>query len=154
MRRFTLTLMAVLVAALALSACGESGPTKADYKKQFEPVNQQIKDLGSAVGDAVTNAEGKANAALDAQFADLSTQSKELADDVSKLEPPADDIRKNQDALVDALREAARGLQSISAAAGAGNAAAAKAATIKLGTTTSAAIKASREAIEQQVAAS
>lgn len=154
MRRTAIALALALAACLLLPACGgDDGPTTADYKQRFDPVNQQIKDLGSSVADAVSNAEGKTNSVLEKQFAELSAQTRSLAQDVVKLEPPGDAISQKQDALVDALREAGRDLQSISAAAAAGNAERAKAATTKLATATSEAIKSSREAIEQQLAA-
>ena len=154
MRRIALVPMTVLIVAFALVACGDSAPTKADYKKQFDPINQQVKDLGSAVGDAVLTAKGKTDTELATQFTDLSAQTETLAGDVGKLETPGDDIQKNQDALVSALREGARGLQSIAEAASAGNATAAKGGTIKLATVTSPKIKESREAIEKQLAGS
>ncbi len=152
MRRTALALVAILIALSALAACGDSGPTKADYKKQFDPINQQIKDLGSAVGDAVVNAKARTDSELAAQFAGLSTQTRTQADELTELETPDEAIQTNQNALTSALRDAARDLRSIAAAASAGNGSAAKAATVKLGSVTSPQIKKAREAIEKQLA--
>jgi phage repressor protein C with HTH and peptisase S24 domain len=154
MRRIALALAAVLIAALALAACGgDSAPTKADYQEQFQPVNEQIKTLGQSVGDAIVNAKGKADAELSAEFTDLATQTTAAAKAVGELDPPDDAaIQKDQDALEAALNQGARDLTSIASAADAGNAKAAAAAVAKLAADSDD-IRKPRERIEKALAA-
>jgi len=157
MRRLALALVAVLVAASALSACGGSsststGPSISDYQKSFAPIDQRIKDVGNSVGDAVVNAKSKSNTELANEFAGLSAQAKSVAASLTALDVP-DSLKTQQAALASALGDASRSLQSISAAASAGNAKAAAAATLKLGAVDSAKIKKAREAIEKQISA-
>jgi len=156
MRRLALALVAVLVAASALSACGGSntstGPSISDYQKSFAPIDQRIKDIGNSVGDAVVNAKSKSNTELANEFAGLSAQAKSVAASLTALDVP-DSLKTQQAALASALGDASRSLQSISAAASAGNAKAAAAATLKLGAVDSAKIKKAREAIEKQISA-
>jgi len=156
MRRLALALVAVLVAASVLSACGSSststGPSISDYQKSFAPIDQRIKDVGNSVGDAVVNAKSKSNTELANEFAGLSAQAKSVAASLTALDVP-DSLKTQQAALASALGDASRSLQSISAAASAGNAKAAAAATLKLGAVDSAKIKKAREAIEKQISA-
>ncbi len=156
MRRLALALVAVLVAASALSACGGSststGPSTSDYQKSFAPIDQRIKDVGNSVGDAVVNAKSKSNTELATEFAGLSAQAKTVAASLTALDVP-DAFKTQQAALASALGDASRSLQSISAAASAGNAKAAAAATLKLGAVDSLKIKKAREAIEKQISA-
>ena len=156
MRRFALALVAVLAAAAALSACGSSststGPSTSDYQKSFTPIDQDIKDIGNSVGDAVVNAKSKSNTELAQDFAGLSAQAKTVAASLTALEAP-DAFKAKQAALASALGDASRSLQSISAAATAGNAKTATAATVKLAAIDSPKIKKAREAIEKQLSA-
>jgi len=156
MRRLALALVAVLVAAAALSACGgtttSTGPSTADYQKSFAPIDQRIKDIGNSVGDAVVNAKSKSTTELATEFAGLSAQVRTVAADLAALDAP-DAIKAQQTALTSALGDAARSLRSISAAATAADARAAKAATVKLAAVDSPKIKQARLAIEKQLGA-
>jgi ABC-type glycerol-3-phosphate transport system substrate-binding protein len=153
MRRPALVLLAALIAAIGLAACGgDSAPTKAEYQEAFQPVNEEIQNLGQEVGDAIVNAKGKSDADLAAQFKDLATRTTAAATSVGDLEPPDDEaIQKDQDALEAALNQGARDLTSIASAAEAGNAKTAAAAVAKLAADSDD-IRKPRERIEKALA--
>lgn len=154
MRRLNLVTVLVVLAALALAACGgSSAPSKEDWQKDYAPMNQQIKVLGQQVGEAVSGAKGKTPTALATQFQGLADQATAAANDLSKIETPDDaTIEQQQDDLVAALKQGANDLHAISAAASANDAKAASAAAAKL-VADSAQIRKPRQALEQQLGA-
>lgn len=131
MRRTALPLIAILVAAFTLAACGDSAPTKSEYKKDFTPINEQIKGIGSSIADAVVNAKTKTDQELATQFGDLADQARDAAAKLGELDPPSE-VEADQEALFAAVNQGARDLDSIAAAAASGNAKAAGAATVRL----------------------
>ncbi len=98
------------------------------------PVTEQVKTLGSDVGNAIVNAKGKSSEQLAQQFSGLAEQTRTAASDVGELEPPDDpaSIKEDQDKLEAALNQGARDLDSVASAAEAGNEAAAAAAVARL----------------------
>ena len=135
MRRIALALVVALVGSLALAACGGSSGggqmSTADYKKAWAPINQDIKNIGSQIGGAVTTAKGKTDVELAGTFGALATETTGAAADLEKLDPP-DDVKADQTALVAALKVGAKDLQAISDAATAGDPKKAGAATVQL----------------------
>lgn len=148
-------LLIAVLAALSLAACGGSDETTtADYRKDYAPISAAIRGLGTEVGDAVTNAKNKSDIALQEQFADLADRANVVADDLEQAKAPDDSaITTARDQLVAGVRKAADDLDAISGAAAAGDAAAAKAATIRLASD-SAAIRDPRRKLDQLVLSS
>lgn len=136
MPRPTLALPTAILAALALASCGggSDAPTKAEFRTQYAPISAEIRELGTEVGEAVTAAKTKTDAALQTQFGDLAERTSAAADKLEAAQAPDDTaIRDTQAALVVGVKQAASDLAAISAAASVSDASAAKAATIKLG---------------------
>ncbi|HMS62333.1 MAG TPA: hypothetical protein PKD63_08640 [Solirubrobacteraceae bacterium] len=148
-------LLTAVVAALALAACGGSDETTtADYRKDYAPISAAIRGLGTEVGGAVTTAKDKSDIELQEQFADLADRANVVADDLAQAQAPDDAaITAARDELVAGVRKAAGDLDAISAAAAAGDAKAAKAATIRLASD-SAAIRDPRRKLDQLVLSS
>jgi len=148
-------LIAAFGAVLALAACGSESQetTTADFRKVYAPISAAVRGLGEDVGNAVTTAKDKTDAALQMEFAELSEKTTSLAAELAAAEIPDDPkIEAARDSLVAGLREGAADLEAISVAAGEHDAAAAKAATIRL-VTDSAKIKAPRERLDKLVLA-
>jgi len=124
MRRALPALLAVVVAALAVVGCGDSGssstvPTKAEYKQTFASLHSQIDTLGVAIGKAVNGSTGKSNKAIQKEFNDLADKTHALAQKIDDATPPADStIAKQQAALVSGLNTVADDLDAIGNAAG------------------------------------
>jgi hypothetical protein len=140
MRRALIALLAVLVAALAVSGCGGSSksnkvPTKAEYTQEFTPINAQIADLGKQVGAAVTgtSTKGKSNKDIAKIFNDLADQVRSVAKKLDGTKPPAiPTIQTQQAALVAGLNTSADDLAAIGEAAGKKDLKAAGTAAVKL----------------------
>lgn len=118
-----------------LAACGgsEDTTTTADFRQDYAPISAAIRGLGTEVGSAVTSAKEKSDLELQEQFADLADRANVIAGDLEKAKTPDDAaITATRTTLVTGLRTAADDLDAISGAAAAGDAAAAKAATIRL----------------------
>jgi hypothetical protein len=155
MSRALAGLLIAVLAALALAACGGSdATTTADYRKDYAPISAAIRGLGTEVGSAVTSAKDKSDIELQEQFADLADRANVVAGDLERAQAPDDAaITTARDQLVAGVRKAADDLDAISAAAAAGDAEAAKAATIRLASD-SAAIRDPRRKLDQLVLSS
>ena len=134
MLRTLACLLTAVASALTLAACGGSEDTSsADFRSAYAPISAAIRGLGSEVGSSVTTAKGKSDIELQAAFGDLAESATAVADDLAAAKAPDDaQIETARAALVTGLRKAAADLDAISAAATSGDAAAAKAATIRL----------------------
>lgn len=137
MFRATTVLLTTIVAALALAACGGSsggdGPTTADFRTEYAPISASIRGIGNDIGTAVTTANKKTDAQLQTQFGELAKRTGSAAKALAATHPPDDAaIEKARTQLISGVRQGASDLAAISAAASLSDAAAAKAATIKL----------------------
>ncbi len=153
MRRSLSGVLLVLF-VFTLAACGGGGDDKttvADFRQDYAPISAAIRGLGTEVGSAVTNAKEKSDIELQEQFADLADRANVVAGDLEKAQVPDDAaITAARTKLVSGLHTAADDLDAISGAAAAGDAAAAKAATIRLARD-SAAIRDPRRKLDQLV---
>jgi len=135
--RATAALLTTILAAVALAACGgNSGgdaPTTADFRTEYAPISAVIRGIGDDVGTAVTTAKTKTDAQLQAQFGDLAKRTGSAATALADTHPPDDAaIKQARTQLITGIRQGASDLAAISSAASLSDAAAAKAATIKL----------------------
>ena len=152
MSRTIFGLLTALIVACALASCGGSDTTTtADFRKDYAPISAAIRGLGTEVGSAVTSAKGKSDLELQEQFADLADRANVVAGDLEKAKAPDDEaITSARATLVAGLQKAADDLDAISGAAAAGDADAAKAATIRLASD-SAGIREPRRKLDQLV---
>lgn len=137
MRRATLMLLAVLVAALAVAGCGDGKndtvPTKAEYKQDYAPISKEIAAIGVDVGAAINGASGKSDKQLSKTFGDLGDRTSKAADELDALTPPANPaIKTGHATLVKGLNASADTLEAISKAAEKNDLKAAGAAAAKL----------------------
>lgn len=135
--RATTVLLTAILAALVLAACGGSSggdaPTTADFRTEYAPISAVIRGIGDDIGVAVTNAKSKTDAQLQAQFGELAKRTGTAADALAETQPPDDAaIQQARTELITGVRQGASDLAAISTAASLSDAAAAKAATIKL----------------------
>ena len=135
--RATAALLTAILAAVALAACGGSSggdaPTTADFRTEYAPISAVIRGIGDDIGAAVTNAKTKTDAQLQSQFGELAKRTGTAADALANTHPPDDAaIKQARTQLITGVRQGASDLAAISAAASLSDAAAAKAATIKL----------------------
>jgi hypothetical protein len=156
--RATAALLTSILAAAALAACGGSSggdaPTTADFRTEYAPISAVIRGIGDDIGTAVTNAKTKTDAQLQSQFGDLAKRTATAADALADTHPPDDSaIKQARTQLITGVRQGASDLAAISAAASLSDAAAAKAATIKL-INHSAAVKAPRVKLDELVLSS
>lgn len=119
MRRAIPALLIAIVAAFAVAACGgsddSSPPTKAEYTKEYQPINKAVGQLAVDIGKAVENASGKSNEVLTKTFGDLAERTNTEADKLDELTPPENPVVvKQQPALVKALQTVADDLEAIS----------------------------------------
>lgn len=156
MRNLFLIPLLVVGCGLTLVACGggNDAPTKADFRKEYAPISAEIRAIGNDVGTAVTAAKGKSDIELQAQFGDLADRANAAATSLAAADVPDDaTIKAARSELVAGVKKAAADLDAISAAATAGDAEAAKAATIKLATD-SAGVREPRRKLDELVLSS
>jgi hypothetical protein len=106
----------VLVAAslsLALAACGESEEEK--FRDAYDPVGENLEDLGGEVGDALQAAESQSDQQLAEQFGSFADDMGEIRGEIEELEPPAD-LEEDVDELEQAVEDVEGSLRDISEA--------------------------------------
>jgi hypothetical protein len=121
----TAAALLALVLAATLAACGS------DAKSDLRALDGDVQQLGVQVGDAITGAGSKANQALATRFGELSTKARDLANKLDDVDASGD-VKPARDRLSQALRRAARDLQSLSTAATNGDGAAARGAAVRI----------------------
>jgi hypothetical protein len=118
-----------LAAVLLVAGCGED--KSKTFTKDFRPLNARIVVLGRDVGSAVTGASGKSDRQIQASFAALDKRITALRKQVNDLDPPGKWENDRND-LSEAMNDAGKALNGISAAAAKGDPQAARGATIQL----------------------
>ena len=116
---------------LVIVAAGCGTDKEEEFRKEYRPLNGQVRDLGEDVGRSISNASGKSDKQIASLFGDLSTRTGELKKDLDATEPP-DDLTADRDDLVEAMGDAEVALRDIKKAAGNSDAPAARRATIQL----------------------
>ena len=124
-----MTLPVVGLAALALTACGESAAEM--YKEDFPPLSQKLVSLGQEVGQTIQQAGRSSDQQLAEDFAQYAERLGTVQQDIDELEPP-DDLAEDQDQLVSAIGEVQGALDGIAEAAEKGDAESARQATVDL----------------------
>jgi hypothetical protein len=114
MRPIRVILPALLTAAL-LAGCGGADDSSG-FDKAFEPVNDQLLQLGSTVSQALQRAPQTSDAMLAGEFSGFASQLDEIKVRLDKLKPPAD-LRPRVDALAAAVEKLSADLKSIAHAA-------------------------------------
>jgi hypothetical protein len=127
------TIPALALAALSLSACGASSssssspaaPSLGAFKTGFARDKAQFSKLGNDLGVAVLGAAKKSNSQLESEFSALAGRTDQQQAALRKLNPPAQ-YKAKLDELIADFGPVAKEMKAIAAAAGSGNAAAAR----------------------------
>jgi hypothetical protein len=80
-------------AAVALVACGSSDSSSKsdDFAKAYKPLNAKLLGVGQDLGTAITGINAKTtDVQAAAQFEKVSTDLKNVGDEIAKLDPPSD----------------------------------------------------------------
>jgi outer membrane murein-binding lipoprotein Lpp len=121
--------VAVLLATALVAGCGSN--SKSQFSSDFKPINDELLQLGSAVGQAVNNAAKTPDAVLAGEFLGFASRLQAIKDRIDKLKPP-DDLKSDTKALADAGGRLVADLRAIGTAARNHQPAAARAATVSL----------------------
>ena len=118
-----------LAVLLLVAGCGDD--KSKTFTKDFRPLNARIVALGRDVGAAVTGASGKSDRQIQTSFGALGTRTTALRKQVDDLDPPGK-WQNDRNDLSEAMNDAGKALNAISAAAAKGDPQAARRATIQL----------------------
>lgn len=126
-------ILAVLVTALSLTACGggSDAPSLDDAQAAYTPVKAKIVSLGTDIGAAIGQAPKQTDAELATNFAALAERGRAQKAALDGLDVP-DDAVAARNALRDALAKGTDDLSDIATASKASDAAAARTAAEKL----------------------
>ena len=105
---------AALAAAVAGPGCGED--EEETFRKEFPPVNGRIVDLRGDVVTALSEAPGKSDRQIAAEFGRLAKRADALRGEADGLEPPGELESPHED-LTRALGDMSDGLERIDEAA-------------------------------------
>lgn len=114
-----------MLTALALAACGSSGPSLTDFKKGFAADKAAFSAIGNDVGVAVRTAPKKTNAELATEFSVLASRAAQQQTNLQALQPPST-YRHDLTALIGDFTPVISDLTAIAAAARSDNAKAAE----------------------------
>ena len=129
--RYALPALAV-AAALGVTGCGgSSGTSKADFKKQYGPVDSQLKALGTRLGTTITSASGKTDAQLASELDGESTQLGSLLTKMRGIKAPSK-TKSDYQELQSQLGQVHTDLTQLTSAARTHNASSAKTSTVRL----------------------
>ena len=107
--------LALCALAIALGGCG--GQSKQDsYRKDFEPLNRSLVQLGKDIGRGLQSAPGKSDRRLGREFAGYAGRLGALRRRIAALDPP-DKLRGDQRALVRTVGRVDASLRGIELAA-------------------------------------
>jgi hypothetical protein len=125
-----IALAALAACALVLAACG--GEDDQAFIDASKKVTTEISDIGEDIGTTVSGAASQDDAELERQFTELADRAGKAVDDLDALDPPSEDTETTVNDLSSALTKGQKDLESIAAAAGDSDAAAARSATEEL----------------------
>jgi hypothetical protein len=114
---------AALVIAAALAGCGSSNSGKADFKRGYPSINQELNRLGSDIGQTLGRA--RSYPATASEFRGFAARLRALKSRVDGLSPPGN-LKATTAALSSAMSTLIGDLGAISAAAGVHDATAAR----------------------------
>jgi hypothetical protein len=108
---------ALLLLVVVLAGCGggSSSPSKGDFKKQFAPVDAQVRAAGGEMAGILQNASKKTDVQLSAEIDAVSTHLGAATAKLAKLTPP-DDLKDDYKAMRDSLDVIEGDLSSLSGA--------------------------------------
>src|SRR5256885_8427771 len=110
-------ILAVVVSALALAVAGCGGESKQEsYRKEFQPVNRSLVQLGRDVGRELQAAPGRSDAQLGREFGSFADRLGTIQGKLRGLEPP-DKLKRDQNTLLRAVGRARSALHGIELAA-------------------------------------
>jgi hypothetical protein len=110
-------LLPLLVLGL-LAGCG--GSAEDDYADDVREVDRQVVSLNRDVLAAGRGARGQTNTQIEKRFGQLAQRSGETQQDLDDLDPP-EDLKDEQEALVEALGNTQNSLEGIERAANTNN---------------------------------
>jgi predicted nucleic acid-binding Zn-ribbon protein len=131
MTRPLAVLVAAIIAALGIAACGGDDGEDQAFQDDFPALSGRVQALGQEVADTIQSAESASNEELAQEFDDFAQRLGNLRQELEDLEPP-EDLADERDDLVAAMGEVRTSLGDIASAAEAGDAQAAREATIEL----------------------
>lgn len=127
--RILLAALTLLLAGALVSGCGSD--KKAQFGKDFKPVNDELLALGSAVGQALGAADKTPDAILAGEFLGFASRMQRIKADVAALDPPGE-LKSQTRALSAGVNRLDADLRAIGTAARTKNPPAARAATVAL----------------------
>ena len=134
-RRLAPALVMVVLAAVALTGCGED--EKERFAEDYKPLNDRLLKIGRDLGSSLQNAQGKSDQQLARQFAAFALRLQALNKGVRALDTPGD-LKDERSELASRIDATVEDLEHISGAAADGDPQAAAAATVELGTSSQA----------------
>jgi outer membrane murein-binding lipoprotein Lpp len=105
----------VLLAVALLAGCGGSG-NSAQFNKDFKPINDELLNLGAAVGQAVSGAAKTPDTVLAGEFLGFASRLKGIKARLDALKPP-DKLKSQEQRLSAALGRLTADLEAIAVAA-------------------------------------
>jgi hypothetical protein len=125
---------AILVLAVLAAGCGgggDSGPSKADFKQQFAPVDAQLKATGQEMATVFTTAGKRTDAQLVKEIDSVGTHLGVVTAKLGRLTPP-DELSGDYGALRKVLDGIAADISNLSSAVSAHDAQRSKAGAQKI----------------------
>jgi hypothetical protein len=115
--------------SLVVAGCGDSDEEK--FRDAYDPVDEQLSDLGEEVQDALQAAEKKSDEELAQQFEGFADDLADIEADIERLDPPSD-VEDDVTKLERAIDDVEGSLRDIAAAGRENDPAAARTATLEL----------------------
>ena len=94
---------ALVLAVVVLAGCGgSSSPSKDDFKKDYAPVDAQLKAAGREMATVLQNASSKTDVVLAGEIDRVSSQLDDVTSKMADIKPP-DELKDDYKALRDTL---------------------------------------------------
>lgn len=107
--------VAVMGLAIGVAACGSSGPSTSDFKKQFSPLDAQTTQIGQQLTKTLQSAGSQNDAQLAAQLTPLATQLQGVNSKLRTL-TPSSAVKSDFDQLRTELAQVGADLTGLAAA--------------------------------------